>query len=345
MPVAGRSGHGGYAAAMRALGAGDPWHQPSLAELRRFGGIDAPVWTMGIANILRALSLLAFSWSPLEHHAVPIDRPIGGVLSLLLGMALLNPRWRVPWWVLHANVLAIVVTSSWYIATATGTLGIPLNLTAVVAVVVYAGAWFRGRDLALHLLIVVVLTFLGLVAHGDPRVFLLNWLAAIISGAYASAMVHLLMGQILRMANRDALTGVLNRAGLMTITERPGPPESLVQPVSVVVLDLDGFKLLNDSRGHLAGDAMLVEVGRYLVSQCRTSDVVARTGGDEFVLILGGTEPDAARALVERVRAGMPIEASFGLAVWRAGEPFDRAMAAADAAMYVDKASRQDDRA
>ena len=329
----------------RLVGGHDPWHQPSLAELRRFGGIDAPVWTMGIANLLRALSLLAFTWAPIQPHAVHIDRPIGGVLSMLAGIAMLNPRWRVPWWVLHVNVLAIVASSAWFIATASAPLGIPLNLTAVVAVVVYAGAWFRGRDLAVHLLLAVVLTFTALIVHGDARTYFLNWCAAIVSSAYASAMVHLLMGQIMRMANRDALTGVLNRAGLMTITERPGVPESLAQPVSVVVLDLDGFKLLNDSQGHLAGDAMLVQVGRYLAQECRAGDIVARTGGDEFVMLLGSTTLERARGFVDRIQQGMPLDASFGVAPWQPGEAFDTAMAAADAAMYADKAKRQRDRA
>ncbi len=312
-----------------------------MPELRRFGGVEAPVWTLALANLARALSLGTLTVSPLQHRAVPVDRPIVAVLSIVLGVGMLMPWWRVPTWVLHLNVAFVGVTSSWFIANAPSALGVPENLIAVTGMLVYVGAWFRGRDVVVHAVLAVVSSFAAVLVRFDVRDVMYVWTSSMIAGLYAAGMVHMLMGQILRMANRDALTGVLNRAGLMALTERPGAPTYLVQPVSIVVLDLDGFKAVNDRHGHLAGDAMLTEVGRFLSAESRAGDVVARTGGDEFVMLLGGTDPENARVLIDRIRRGMPVRASFGMAQWHVGEPFDTAMAAADAAMYASKANRE----
>ena len=311
-----------------------------MPELRRFGGVEAPVWNLALANIARALSLITLTVSPLQHRTVPIDRFVIGVLSLALGLVMLSPSWRVPTWFLHANVVFIFITSSWFIANAPSSLGVPENLIATTGLLVYVGAWFRGRAVLLHGLVAVPTSLIAVLVRADVREVMYIWVSAMVAGIYASGTVHMLMGQILRMANRDALTGVLNRAGLMALTERPGAQGYLTQPVSIVVLDLDGFKAVNDEHGHLAGDAMLSQVGRHLTAECRSGDVVARTGGDEFVLLLGGTDAEQARVFTDRIARGMPIKASFGSAVWHVAEPFDSAMAAADAAMYASKARR-----
>jgi diguanylate cyclase len=96
------------------------------------------------------------------------------------------------------------------------------------------------------------------------------------------------------MANTDALTGLLNRRGLQHALE-----PALAHACAVYVLDLDGFKTVNDSLGHDAGDALLAAVARRLKSQVRATDLVARWGGDEFVVVAcalnGDTEAEARR--------------------------------------------------
>lgn len=88
------------------------------------------------------------------------------------------------------------------------------------------------------------------------------------------------------LAHVDELTGILNRRGFLRELSRAA---SYVQrysiPVTLVLLDLDGFKEINDRHGHPVGDAVLVQVARVMVSSVRGSDVVARIGGDEFALI------------------------------------------------------------
>lgn len=130
-------------------------------------------------------------------------------------------------------------------------------------------------------------------------------------------------------ATRDALTGLFNRRSLIerltfeiAFTRRNGTP------LSVLVLDLDGFKAVNDTLGHLAGDELLRRVGEQLVDLLRSEDVLARWGGDEFVAVLRETPASQAVAVAERLRSeiagnalelrGQPtlITASIGVATF-----------------------------
>lgn len=104
-----------------------------------------------------------------------------------------------------------------------------------------------------------------------------------------------------RLAVTDGLTGLYNRRHLMTIVDRlRGAPAG--RPVSLMVVDLDHFKLVNDTHGHLAGDAVLQEAATRITTTARASDVVARYGGEEFVVLLTDTDGAEAEQLAERVR-------------------------------------------
>ncbi|MDA0170391.1 diguanylate cyclase [Solirubrobacter taibaiensis] len=152
-------------------------------------------------------------------------------------------------------------------------------------------------------------------------------------------------------ADTDALTGLANRRALERMLEaalaRAGTRS---RSVGVVMLDLDGFKAINDSRGHAAGDAALREVAARLRRCVRERDLVARLGGDEFVLVLTDLE-DATRPvadLVDRVREGLAapfdeqeLRAAIGVAMFPSeGATAADLLAHADRAMYVDKGAR-----
>ena len=124
-------------------------------------------------------------------------------------------------------------------------------------------------------------------------------------------------------------------------------------PVSLIFLDLDGFKDVNDRHGHLFGSRALVEVGRVLKSTVRLIDIVARFGGDEFTVILPQTSPEGARTIAERIRErigetrflatygiDVHITASIGISSFPDhGRTKDDLIARADQAMYVIKGS------
>ena len=152
-----------------------------------------------------------------------------------------------------------------------------------------------------------------------------------------------------KLADRDPLTGFYNHRFLH---ERMG--EEVVRsqrgrrPLSVLMLDLDDFKLVNDTFGHLFGDRVLTWAAEVIRSTLRQSDVAARYGGDEFALILPETDADEARRAAERIleafrerpfvgeqRGPVPVAASIGMATFPAdGRTGTELIAAADAALY-----------
>ncbi len=154
-----------------------------------------------------------------------------------------------------------------------------------------------------------------------------------------------------RMARLDALTRVLNRHGLR-LTMRDG--EAAGGSSSIVLLDIDHFKRVNDSHGHATGDAVLQAVAEALESTVRGGDSVARYGGEEFLLLLPGVGvrtalivAERARAAVAKVRIAAPtgevaVTISAGIAERAVGETSESAIARADAALYRAKHEGRD---
>ena len=109
--------------------------------------------------------------------------------------------------------------------------------------------------------------------------------------------------KLTRLSNTDELTGLYNRRYLRSSLESQAIHyQTTGQPFSVVVIDLDLFKQLNDEHGHLMGDAVLARLADLLRSQLRASDVAGRTGGEEFLLVLPETDQKAAFDLAEKIR-------------------------------------------
>jgi diguanylate cyclase (GGDEF)-like protein len=145
--------------------------------------------------------------------------------------------------------------------------------------------------------------------------------------------------ELARQATRDALTGLANRAALAD-----APPGG-----TVVFVDLDDFKAVNDGLGHHAGDELLREVARRLEACVRASDIPVRLGGDEFAIVLPGVEQAGAERLAERIllELSLPfavggtevnVGASIGIAsAGDAPDGLDQALRRADAAMYAAK--------
>jgi diguanylate cyclase (GGDEF)-like protein len=158
-----------------------------------------------------------------------------------------------------------------------------------------------------------------------------------------------------RLAHHDPLTGLLNRRGFDDhMASLVASAHRRLAPLSLLLLDIDHFKQVNDRFGHGAGDVVLQTIGALLRQRLREMDLVVRIGGEEFVVVLADTgslgATDVAQALFEAVRrTPMPsvghITISWGVATLQEqGETVDALIERADAAMYAAKRGGRDRR-
>ncbi|HEV3001773.1 MAG TPA: sensor domain-containing diguanylate cyclase [Solirubrobacteraceae bacterium] len=160
-----------------------------------------------------------------------------------------------------------------------------------------------------------------------------------------------LVDRLKRSATTDGLTGVANRRAFDETLAREFARASRADgPLSLVLLDIDRFKLLNDTHGHLAGDDVLRAVARCLRDEVRLGDSVARYGGEEFAIVLPGMDASGAEAAAERLRLrvaalrpGVAVTVSAGVASYpvHATEPV-ALVRAADGALYASKRDGRD---
>ncbi len=184
-------------------------------------------------------------------------------------------------------------------------------------------------------------------AYRKRHIELLEELASRITASVENSRLY---AEAEHRARIDELTGLLNRRSLdELVASEIGRHSRYGGIFSIIILDLDTFKVYNDNYGHLAGDKMLRQIGGIIKGAIRNADQPFRYGGDEFAILLPQTTIDAAYQVAERVRqcialevkAGyIPITASFGLASWPAdGIGPNEIIAAADAALYEAKRS------
>lgn len=160
------------------------------------------------------------------------------------------------------------------------------------------------------------------------------------------------LGEVQRLATHDDLTGLVNRRYMLArLTQEQYRFKRNRHAFSVALLDLDHFKLINDARGHERGDQVLCSFARAVSSSLRDSDLVARWGGEEFLLLLPDTTVAQARATIERLQRaireipgvqGEALTFSAGATEYRSDEELTATVARADHAMYTAKAAGRD---
>jgi diguanylate cyclase (GGDEF)-like protein len=188
-------------------------------------------------------------------------------------------------------------------------------------------------------------------ANASPQI---DKIAPAVARELASVVkLVLLVEESQRLAMTDGLTGLKNRRAFIQELEREIVRSNRTGArTSLLLLDLDHFKSINDTHGHGAGDAVLVAIGQTLSHESRAYDIVGRWGGEEFVVALPATEGKNALIVAERLRQAIerlevrhskgdriPLSASIGAVELRANESLDSVVDRADRAMYAAKVS------
>lgn len=156
--------------------------------------------------------------------------------------------------------------------------------------------------------------------------------------------------QIKQSAVTDMLTGLLNRRGFEeAVSQAMEKTKKIPEPLSIIILDIDHFKKVNDTYGHLIGDSILKMLGKLLKDYIKGKDIGARFGGEEFILVLPATPIEGAYILAEQIRSGLSkmnfkikdtgqsigkITISLGVALYRAEESIEAVIKRADDALY-----------
>lgn len=353
---------------------------------RRGGDVGVLARRVVALGILPCLPIIAISWfreSP-DDVWVRVGYPLLFAYLLLFSWVLLRrPRLATPFAVatlvgLEVGFLAIVVgrtAEAPDAATAWGAL-YPTPLLGIIVCLVVGFLFQRTRVAFGHGLTyaIVATTVLAVALRERPgggayvyEAVRFGYYLAVILGlvvvlsvakermvwavdhaSKASATAAAMRG----MAYRDELTGAANRRRLLEElahqAERPAP----ATPVSVVFFDLDHFKRVNDTHGHDVGDRVLRVVADVAARVVRDGDLVARLGGEEFVIVAPGSGRDDAVRLAERLRVaipdavqaavGMRTTASFGVTTLRPGDDAIDVLRRADARMYAAKRGGRD---
>ena len=186
----------------------------------------------------------------------------------------------------------------------------------------------------------LITAVIAVTAHHNPVGVAL---ISITTTAGAGVLVGYVQALFRRQSLVDALTALPNRGALETIMRRETSIAGRVhEPLIVGLIDLDGFKQINDTEGHLAGDGVLASFARLWRTHLRLTDSLVRYGGDEFVLLMPGCQLADAVESLERIRRLGAQACSIGLTEWVPGDTGDTVLARADAALYLAKERGRD---
>ena len=341
---------------MRAGGAGLLAHALAYCCFTLYGQV--PLWlTYGVGNTLLALALAFYAASLLRIHGQPVPWARIFSLPLLMAVALTalidtrEPRMFAACLVLILQCL-LIMAWTWRYARNGG--------RAYLLLLIGGGISLIG------LLLRVAAIATGAAADLPYNVSNLRQTVSVSIGTVTVMMFSLglvLMAKerseaaLRDMALHDALTGIANRRAILETFERELERSRRAgTALTIALLDIDHFKLVNDTHGHLAGDAVLQQAAALLRQRLRQSDEIGRYGGEEFLILLPDTGGDGALTVINELRAAVAAQPAcfgdlvlsyrFSSGLWCGvpgpGDSSDSLIAQADAALYEAKAAGRD---
>jgi diguanylate cyclase (GGDEF)-like protein len=277
----------------------------------------------------------------------PSSSPVPIAISLAAAALLWTHGRRLP---RQALMLAVGPIGVILIAIAVAT-SPPGNGAVMFAFSVLCVASFFGSRETIAVVALVAVAQAGVVLH-QPEGTFDQWCDPVATMAVIAIVVRGLAARNARLVARlthesrvDPLTGLLNRRGLEErFAAELARAKRDARPLAVVTVDIDHFKRINDKHGHQAGDRALVWLAAMLNEHTRGADIVARVGGEEFVIVLPGADGAAAQELAERLRRAIeegdaehPFTISAGVASALAPSTAHTLLDAADRALYAAK--------
>ena len=218
-------------------------------------------------------------------------------------------------------------------------------------------AWYGDRNAFIGILLSAIF-MLGLRHSGlwtsspvSPFISMMDAGSILLYGTVA-LFVRQRLNDEMDKARLDPLTGIYNRRGFEEHAQ--AIYQSLIhngRPVSVAYIDLDHFKLMNDSLGHEAGDRLLVNVAHTIQGSVRSTDLVARLGGDEFIIMIPGAGPQEVKVKLSQMQnalstlfdqGGWPVSASIGAVTFYHLPSIEQMISRADSVMYAVKRGNKD---
>ncbi len=301
----------------------------------------ALMWVAGAALVL------VVHLAPLTTYSHGNSTALWLALSAVPGAAALLALSRLygeklPEWVLHVALVASTVVMSISIFIGHGSPAAIASSVDYVWVVLYAFYFFSWSSAMLQLLVVYVCFSFALWNLPFTVAFSVGLL--VLGGVTIAGMtVGYLIRELRRQAFSDPLTGLPNRKALVDMLGREMARAARAsEPLTVAIIDLDWFKEVNDSDGHSAGDRLLMEVSRCWQGELRNTDLLARFGGDEFVVVLPGCDLDSAAIVFQRLRGSVGRPFSVGATCYIGGDTLETMLIRADKALYQAKDEGRD---
>lgn len=317
-----------------------PSATPVLGKRASSDAVLALAAFYGAGGLLCLVSLVLPAWAGRDVVVVLAV----GVLATAVGSALTLTRDWLTWRACYLLVLfgSLLVAALIHAGAGGGASATYAGFYAFVTV--YSVLFFSLRGAAVQVLVALSTEVAVLVEIGEGAVAPAQ--VAVSAGTIVAtgAVVGMLSARLRTMTCTDELTGLPNRRSLDEtlldrLTRDRGRPS-----VAVLGIDLDGFKRLNDTSGHAAGDVLLRAVAALWSAELRQGDVLARVGGDEFIVVLTNCDDELARTVARRIVSVIPtpVSACVGLVVVPGGKdapPVDiaRVLADVDAALYAGK--------
>lgn len=308
------------------------------------GPLPAKTWTLALIHGTSALGLAVMSIAPIGGSAPTTVYAACAVVLILLAAGLLAFGTRID----NHGLLAIagvrLLVAGVALAEAHSAGAALFGGVGLIWIGLWATGFFPMRTAFLTFAGEVMVVAAAVAVNAQHVRTAVDATPLVTTAIVLAVLLSQVLSNLRHEARHDQLTGLLNRRGLDLALQDLWDGRRFSGTASLVVVDLDGLKLVNDHAGHLAGDQMLVTFATELQTAARGVDLVARIGGDEFIAILPGLGAVDGTRWAAQLHDSSGVAWSFGISERRGDEQLDTWMGRADKLMYVAKAATRSSR-